>query len=318
MKHRRDVWSANSRGDVAETDQRHSINPRVVGISLAAATGGFLFGFDTSVINGAIDAMRSDFGISGFLQGFAVSSALLGCVIGAWFSGPLAAKRGRVPVMGVAAVFFTLSALGSAFAFTVVDLILWRMLGGLAVGAASVMAPAYIAEVSPASFRGRLASLQRLAIVLGILAALLVDAFLGNTAGGAAEVLWAGQQAWRWMFLSEAIPAVLYGVLVLTIPESPRFLVDHDRASEAARVLFDEPTSALDPELVGEVLAVMKNLAEEGMTMIVVTHEIAFAREVGDRVIFMDDGVFVEEGAPEDIFDHAQEERTRAFIDKVL
>ncbi|MDD9205250.1 sugar porter family MFS transporter, partial [Georgenia sp. 10Sc9-8] len=116
-------------------------------------------------------------------------------------------------------------------------LILWRTLGGLGVGAASVIAPAYIAEVAPANVRGRLGSLQQLAIVLGIFAALLNDALLADVAGGAAEMLWFGQEAWRWMFLAEAVPALLYGVFALTIPESPRFLVDAGRAKEAANVL---------------------------------------------------------------------------------
>ena len=214
-----------------------SFNARILGISLTAALGGFLFGFDTAVINGAIDAMSEDFGISGFLQGFAVSSALLGCVAGAWFAGPLAARQGRVRVMVVAAVLFTASAIGSGLAFGTWDLIAWRALGGLGVGAASVIAPAYIAEVSPADVRGRLGSLQQLAIVLGIFAALLSDAFLAGSAGGAAEVLWLGREAWRWMFLAEAVPAVLYGLFALTIPESPRYLVDQEREEEAADVL---------------------------------------------------------------------------------
>lgn len=215
------------------------VAPQVVGISLAAAMGGFLFGFDTSVINGAIDAMSEAFGISGFMQGFAVSSALLGCVAGAWFSGPLAARFGRVKVMLVAAVLFLVSAIGSGLAFGVIDLILWRVLGGLAVGAASVIAPAYIAEVAPAEVRGRLGSLQQLAIVLGIFTALLSDAFLAGQAGGAAETLWLGREAWRWMFMAEAVPAVLYGAFALAIPESPRFLVDKGRAQEATRILRD-------------------------------------------------------------------------------
>src|SRR5690606_18040598 len=209
--------------------QTASFNGRILGISLAAALGGFLFGFDTAVINGAIDAMSADFEISGFLQGFAVSSALLGCVAGAWFAGPLAARQGRVRVMLVAAALFTVSAIGSGLAVGTWDLIAWRVLGGLGVGAASVIAPAYIAEVSPADVRGRLGSLQQLASVLGIFAALLTDAFLADSAGGAAEQLWFGLEAWRWMFLAEAVPAVIYGLFALTIPESPRYLVDQDR-----------------------------------------------------------------------------------------
>src|SRR5690625_4350863 len=139
--------------------------------------------------------------------------------------------------MVVASVLFTISAIGSGLAFGTWDLIAWRTLGGLGVGAASVIAPAYIAEVSPASVRGRLGSLQQLAIVLGIFAALLSDAFLADAAGGAAEELWLGLEAWRWMFLAEAVPAVLYGIFALTIPESPRYLVDQDREKEAAEVL---------------------------------------------------------------------------------
>jgi MFS transporter, SP family, sugar:H+ symporter len=227
--------------------QASAVSPRIIGISLAAAMGGFLFGFDTAVINGAVGAMSEDFGITGFLQGFAVSSALLGCVIGAWFSGAIAARFGRVKVMLVASVLFLASAIGSGLAFGTVDLILWRVLGGLAVGAASVIAPAYIAEVAPAGIRGRLGSLQQLAIVLGIFVALLADALLARLAGGAAETLWFGQEAWRWMFIAEAIPAVLYGVFALGIPESPRYLVDVKRLDEATRVLRDY-THEPDPD----------------------------------------------------------------------
>ncbi|MCM3661705.1 sugar porter family MFS transporter [Georgenia satyanarayanai] len=219
------------------SDSGSTMNGRILGISLAAAMGGFLFGFDTAVINGAIDAMSEHFGISGFLQGFAVSSALLGCVVGAWLAGPMASRQGRVRVMIIAAILFLASAIGSGLAFGTWDLIAWRALGGLGVGAASVIAPAYIAEVSPADVRGRLGSLQQLAIVLGIFAALLADAFLADVAGGAAEELWLGQEAWRWMFMAEAVPAAIYGLLALTIPESPRYLVDQHREEEAAEVL---------------------------------------------------------------------------------
>lgn len=239
---------------------RTTMNPRLVGISLAAAMGGFLFGFDTSVINGAIDAMSADFGITGLLQGFAVSSALLGCVAGAWFAGPLASRQGRVRVMVVAAVLFTASALGSGLAVGTWDLIGWRVLGGLGVGAASVMAPAYIAEVSPAAVRGRLGSLQQLAIVLGIFASLLSDSFLSSTAGGAAGELWFGMAAWRWMFLAEVVPAVLYGLLALTIPESPRYLVDHERDEEAGRVLRDY-TGVRDTA--AKIIEIRRSLARE-------------------------------------------------------
>ncbi|MER7797708.1 sugar porter family MFS transporter [Microbacterium sp. NPDC096154] len=215
------------------------VNARVTGIAIAAALGGFLFGFDTAVINGAVDALAGDFALDATLKGFAVSSALLGCAVGAWFAGAMANRWGRVPVMLVAATLFLISAIGSGIAFGVVDLTIWRVVGGLGVGAASVIAPAYIAEVSPAHIRGRLGSLQQLAIVLGIFAALLSNALLAGISGGAAEVLWLGLPAWRWMFMIEAIPAVVYGVMSLRLPESPRYLVlrgDYDRASQ---VLLD-------------------------------------------------------------------------------
>ncbi|MCK3769330.1 sugar porter family MFS transporter [Microbacterium aerolatum] len=212
---------------------------RVIGISIAAALGGFLFGFDTAVINGAVDALAGAFELGPGLQGFAVSSALIGCAVGAWFAGSLANKLGRIPVMVIAAILFLVSAIGSGLAFGVIDLIIWRVIGGLGVGAASVIAPAYIAEVSPAKVRGRLGSLQQLAIVTGIFTALLSNALLANIAGSAANVLWFGIDAWRWMFMVEAIPAVVYGLMALRLPESPRFLVARGKVDKASQVLLD-------------------------------------------------------------------------------
>ena len=212
---------------------------RVVHLAVVAALGGFLFGFDTSVINGAVDAMAAEWATPALLTGFMVSSALLGCMAGAALAGRISARMGRVRVMLIAALLFTVSAAGSGLAFGPTDLIVWRIIGGLGVGAASVIAPAYIAEISPASVRGRLGSLQQLAIVLGIFAALMSDAALAGAAGGAAEVLWFGLPAWRWMFLTEVVPAVVYGILALTIPESPRYLVQQGREEEATRVLSE-------------------------------------------------------------------------------
>jgi len=210
---------------------------RVILLAAVAALGGFLFGFDTAVINGTVVAIREAFGMGAGLTGFVVSSALLGCIAGAYLAGRLADRWGRVRVMVLAAALFTVSALGSGFAFSPWDLILWRLIGGLGVGAASVIAPAYIAEISPAAVRGRLGSLQQLAIVTGIFVALLSDAFLAGVAGGAAEPLWFGKEAWRWMFWTGVIPAVAYGVLSLQIPESPRYLVAKGRHEEAHAVL---------------------------------------------------------------------------------
>ena len=221
---------------MAELIKSGGIQGRVIGVSIAAALGGFLFGFDTAVINGAVDALSSAFELGVGLKGFAVSSALIGCAVGAWFAGPVANRYGRIPTMVIAAVLFLASAIGSGLAFGVIDLIVWRVIGGLGVGAASVIAPAYIAEVSPARIRGRLGSLQQLAIVTGIFVALLSDALLANVAGGAAEPLW-GLDAWRWMFIAEAIPAVVYGVMALRLPESPRYLVARGDLVKAGEVL---------------------------------------------------------------------------------
>jgi SP family sugar:H+ symporter-like MFS transporter len=235
---------------------------RVVGISIAAALGGFLFGFDTAVINGAVDALAGSFALGPGLQGFAVSSALIGCAVGAWFAGSLANKLGRIPVMIIAASLFFISAIGSGLAFSVIDLIIWRVIGGLGVGAASVIAPAYIAEVAPAKYRGRLGSLQQLAIVTGIFTALLSNALLANIAGGAANMLWFGIDAWRWMFMVEVIPAVVYGLMAMKLPESPRFLVARGQVDKASRVLYDF-TGEIDVNLKIEEIRKTLNVEEK-------------------------------------------------------
>lgn len=206
-------------------------------IALAAAMGGFLFGYDTSVINGAVAAIREWSGAGDVLLGFSVASALLGSAVGAWFAGPVADKYGRIAVMQLAAVIFLIGSVGSGLAWDIWALTVLRFVGGVAVGAASVIAPAYIAEVSPAHIRGRLGSLQQLAIVVGIFIALLCDYTLAAAAGGAGNTLWLGLEAWRWMFISMAVPSVMYGVLAGIIPESPRFLVSKKRIAEAAEVL---------------------------------------------------------------------------------
>ncbi|BAY90477.1 MULTISPECIES: sugar porter family MFS transporter [unclassified Tolypothrix] len=210
----------------------------VILIASAAALGGFLFGYDTAVINGAVSALSKAYNANSVMTGFAVSCALLGSALGAFVAGPIADRYGRLKTMLVAAVFFTLSAIGSGIAFGIGDFIFWRALGGIAVGMASVIAPAYIAEVAPAHLRGRLGSLQQLAIVVGIFAALVCDYFIALGAGGSAEgIFWFGVPAWRWMFWTEAPPAIIYGFAALVIPESPRYLAAQGRYSEATNVL---------------------------------------------------------------------------------
>lgn len=224
--------------------ERHPDHNKAVALAIAAAVGGFLFGFDSSVINGAVDAIEDTFELNATLTGFAVAVALLGCAFGAWAGGRLADRWGRPRVMLLGAILFFVSSLGSGFAFAVWDLIFWRIVGGIGIGIASVIAPAYIAEIAPAAMRGRLGSLQQLAITLGIFAALLSDALFANLSGGANEPSLFGLAAWRWMFIVAVIPAAVYGILALRIPESPRYLVAEGRPDEAVRVL----TRVLGPD----------------------------------------------------------------------
>jgi len=211
---------------------------RVVGLAGTAALGGFLFGFDSAVINGAAPAIKSTFGLSSLALGFTVSIALIGSAIGAWFAGLLAEKYGRRRVMLIAAVLFTAAAIGQAFPFGIADLLMWRFIGGAGIGVASVMAPMYIAEIAPAQLRGRLASMQQLAIVLGIFATGISNYLILEAAGGDSTNDWLfGIAAWQWMFLVMLLPALLYGGLALRLPESPRYLVEIGRYDEANAVL---------------------------------------------------------------------------------
>ena len=219
----------------ADHGDRHPA--RATAISIAAAVGGFLFGFDTSVINGAVDSITSHFDLASGVTGFVVAIALIGSAVGAWFAGNLADRWGRPKVMLVGAVLFLVSSIGSGLAFSVWDLGFWRFIGGLGIGVASVIGPTYISEVAPAGLRGRLASLQQMAIVLGIFVALLSDAWLAGGADGALGTRWFGLEAWRWMFLVGVVPSVIYGMLSLGIPESPRYLVARGKTEAAAKVL---------------------------------------------------------------------------------
>ena len=243
--------------------------PPVGRIGLVAATaalGGFLFGYDTAVINGAVAAIREWSHVGDALLGFSVASALLGSAVGAWFAGPLADRYGRIPVMQVAAVLFFFSSIGSGLTWDIWSLTFFRVMGGLAVGAASVIAPAYIAEVSPAQMRGRLGSLQQMAIVVGIFAALLVDYALAAAAGGASGTLGFGLEAWRWMFVSAALPALIYGVFAGLIPESPRYLVAKQRIPEAARVLERFVSRRPPPEVkIAEIQQSMRSESKQSL-----------------------------------------------------
>jgi MFS transporter, SP family, sugar:H+ symporter len=205
----------------------------VIALSSVAAIGGFLFGFDSGVINGAVDALAHAFGTRAATTGFAVASVLLGCAIGAFVAGTVADRYGRRPTMLLNAVLFLVSAVATGMAGSAGVFITARLVGGLAIGAASVLAPMYIAEVAPSRMRGRLASLQQMAIVLGLFGAFLSNDVLVRLAGGAGATLWFGAPAWSWMFWMEAVPSLAFLAGVLLIPESPRFLVANGRRNDA-------------------------------------------------------------------------------------
>ena len=209
----------------------------VVRIASVAALGGLLFGYDSAVINGAVSAIEKHFEVAPGPLGFAVASALIGAAAGAFTGGRIADRIGRLKVMQIAAVLFFISAIGCGLAPNLAMFVIFRIVGGVAVGIASVIAPAYIAEISPPHIRGRLGSLQQLAIVSGIFVSLLIDYLLANAAGGSSNVLWFGLEAWRWMFIMMFIPSIASGVLSLTIPESPRFLVAQGNTAAAQRIL---------------------------------------------------------------------------------
>lgn len=257
----------------------------IILISCIATIGGFLFGFDSGVINGTYDGLNQAFSLTTaessqstlsiwlaiksialavaglyFVRkkllyaalllfiyfmwearddnSFRVASMLLGCAVGAFFAGTLADKYGRRIILIVASVLFIISAWGSGVATSSFEFIIYRVLGGLAVGAASVMCPAYISEVAPARYRGKLASVQQIAIISGLTGAFLSNYFLAANAGSSTSEFWLGYTTWRWMFWMELIPAFIFFLALLAIPESPRFLVASGQKERALKVLI--------------------------------------------------------------------------------
>ena len=221
----------------------------VIFISAVAAIGGFLFGFDSGVINGTVSALGNAFNSSSVATGFNVASVLLGCALGALAAGPLADKFGRRAIMIITAIIFAISAFGSGISESSAEFIFYRLFGGLGIGAASVLAPAYIAEVAPPALRGRLATLQQLAIVLGLFAAFLSNYLIADAAGSAQNILMLDIAAWRWMFWAELVPAVLFLVGVLFIPESPRYLVAQGKVGDAKAVFSKISNDNVDAQI---------------------------------------------------------------------
>ena len=195
----------------------------VVGIAAVAAISGLLFGYDTAIINGALIFLREQFRLSDFQTEIAAGSLLVGCLAGASAAGSLSDRYGRKRLMLVASVLFCVSSLGTALPRTLLEFTFARFIAGTAIGVASVLAPLYIAEVSPAAIRGRLVTLNQMAIVTGILLSYFVSWLLSGL----------GPASWRWMFASAGIPSGILFVSLLLIPESPRWLVKQSRLPEA-------------------------------------------------------------------------------------
>ncbi|WP_328719181.1 sugar porter family MFS transporter [Streptomyces sp. NBC_00247] len=211
----------------------------VIFITAAAAMGGFLFGYDSSVINGAVEAIRDRYDIGSGTLAQVIAIALIGCAIGAATAGRIADRIGRIRCMQIAAVLFTISAVGSALPFALWDLAMWRIIGGFGIGMASVIGPAYIAEVSPPAYRGRLGSFQQAAIVIGIAISQLVNYGILQIADGDQRGKIGGLEAWQWMLGVMVVPAVLYGLLSFAIPESPRYLISVGKKERARKILAE-------------------------------------------------------------------------------
>jgi MFS transporter, SP family, arabinose:H+ symporter len=202
-------------------------------LASVAALGGLLFGYDTAVISGAIGFMEAHFGLDAIQTGWVASCVLLGCIVGAAGAGMLSDALGRKKVLLLAAVLFAVSAIGAALPSTVTQFVVARILGGLGIGMASMLSPLYIAEVAPARNRGRLVSLNQLAIVLGIVVVYFVNSLIARLGDNS----WNVALGWRWMFASGALPAGLFFVLLFLVPESPRWLTERGRESDALAIL---------------------------------------------------------------------------------
>lgn len=212
---------------------------RVFSWSLIVALGGFLFGFDTAVISGVEKHIQDLFSLSSFKHGFTISSALIGTVTGALIAGRPADRYGRKPVLMLIAILYLMSALGCAMAGNVSTLIIFRFIGGIGVGASSVVAPMYISEISPADIRGRMTALFQFNVIFGILMAYVSNYLLRN----------AGTEPWRWMLGIEGLPAFIYSLLLFLIPESPRYLIKIGQIAKARLVLEKIEKSSVEKEI---------------------------------------------------------------------
>jgi SP family sugar porter-like MFS transporter len=272
--------------------------------TLVSAMGGLLFGYDWVVIGGAKPFYEKFFGLTTpSAIGWAMSSALVGCLVGALISGGLSDRFGRKKLLILAGLFFTVSAVGTALAADFTVFVVFRLVGGIGIGLASNLSPMYIAELAPAEIRGRLVSVNQLTIVIGILAAQVVNWLIAEPvpAGAtAADILasWNGQTGWRWMFGAETVPALLFFFLMFLVPESPRWLIKNGRAAAAEKTLarvggpgfaakaLDEIRDTLSADEIGRVR--FRDLLEPGLARILVVGIVlaVYQQWCGINVIF--------------------------------
>jgi sugar porter (SP) family MFS transporter len=272
--------------------------------TLVSAMGGLLFGYDWVVIGGAKPFYEKFFGLTTPAQiGWAMSSALVGCLVGALVSGGLSDRFGRKRLLILAGLFFTVSGVWTALAPDFTVFVVFRLVGGIGIGLASNLSPMYIAEIAPAEIRGKLVSVNQLTIVIGILAAQVANWLIARPvpAGAtAAEILasWNGQTGWRWMFGAETLPALLFFFLMFFVPESPRWLVKNGRPERAAKVLgrvggpdfagraMDEIRATLAAPEIGRVR--FRDLLEPGLARILVVGVVlaVYQQWCGINVIF--------------------------------
>ena len=234
---------------------RTTVNAGLIGMIVAVATiGGLLFGYDSGAVNGTQSGLTEAFDLSDWSLAWTVGSLLLGCAAGAFFAGRMADAIGRRTVMILAAMLFVVGALVQGWTDVHAIFVVARFAGGMAVGAASVLSPLYISEVAPANIRGRLSTVQQVMIITGLTAAFVVNYFLAQSAGSSLGDV-AGIPAWRWMYLAQAVPAVVFLVALFFIPESPRYLVSRGRQAEASKVLTSLFGPAEAERKIGEIEA---------------------------------------------------------------
>ncbi|HET7116388.1 MAG TPA: sugar porter family MFS transporter [Hanamia sp.] len=218
-------------------------------IASVAALGGLLFGFDTAVIAGTISSLKNYFNLGDAAIGFVVAASSIGCIPGAFFAGRLADYFGRKKMMAATAILFIIAAIGSGIAGSFAGLVVYRFIGGMAIGMASALAPIYISEIAPPAFRGRLGMLQQLAIVTGILLAFISNYFIAN----ANYSFLTNENHWRYMLAAAVIPSLLFFILILMVPESPRWLILKNRFDQARKIfknIYEEKIADVEVETI--------------------------------------------------------------------